>query len=493
MKKNLSWKWVGYSFLFVYAVFLIIMVFHHEALIDETQAWNIARDLPFFDMLKQMQQEGHPCLWHLILMPFAKLGFPVMTVSIISSIFMWLTAYLILFKSPFHPITRLCIVFSCPFLYLYSINSRVYVLIPFLLALIGMCYKKRKENPYLYCTLLGLLANTHIVMLGLSGMLFLGHFFEFVFKQKTENRIKHITGLFIILLFYLILILQINQSLSSNTMLDSFGFNYISEQNLWFNIKRFFEKFLIVFADQFHQILGMDILLSWVNPIFFVFVLLVIIFMKFYKTTIPFFIGYIFSIAVSAYIWFLNTHRACLIIIFGIFYLWYSYLEYSHHKLRLVLLQVIISVLCLATIPFGTMKAYNDYVGLSSGSKIIASYVEKNIQDDAIIILTNHQLGSPVAGYIPNKEMFYNPFQERFFTFESWEDFQYDIFDQYCFLLAVKKFSDRELYLLHSYMIYDSTDNEIEKLKERGYLKELLTTDISEENENYVLYRVIIK
>ena len=49
---------------------------HHEHWADEAQAWLLARDLNPLELFRQMKYEGHPFLWNLILMPFAKLGFP---------------------------------------------------------------------------------------------------------------------------------------------------------------------------------------------------------------------------------------------------------------------------------------------------------------------------------------------------------------------------------------------------------------------------------
>lgn len=43
---------------------------------DVAQAWLIARDLSVPELFAQLRYEGHPCLWYLLLMPFAKLGFP---------------------------------------------------------------------------------------------------------------------------------------------------------------------------------------------------------------------------------------------------------------------------------------------------------------------------------------------------------------------------------------------------------------------------------
>ena len=65
-----------------YAIVSLIGVITHESWSDEAQAWLIARDLGIFDIVKQMRYEGHSCLWHLVLFPFAQLGFPYETINL---------------------------------------------------------------------------------------------------------------------------------------------------------------------------------------------------------------------------------------------------------------------------------------------------------------------------------------------------------------------------------------------------------------------------
>ena len=55
----------------IYLAAVFFLVSRHENWRDEAQAWLLARDLNVFQLISQMKYEGHPCLWHLILMPFA--------------------------------------------------------------------------------------------------------------------------------------------------------------------------------------------------------------------------------------------------------------------------------------------------------------------------------------------------------------------------------------------------------------------------------------
>ena len=97
----------------IYAIVtFIITVFFHEKWRDEAQAWLIAKDLDIIGIIKQMSFEGHPPLWHLILMPFAKLGFPYITESIISWGIMVITVWIFLNKSTFKKETKILILLT---------------------------------------------------------------------------------------------------------------------------------------------------------------------------------------------------------------------------------------------------------------------------------------------------------------------------------------------------------------------------------------------
>ena len=60
-----------------YCVGHMLMFLVHEPWFDEALAWLIARDSSIYEILfVTPHYEGHPSLWHLILVPFAKLGAP---------------------------------------------------------------------------------------------------------------------------------------------------------------------------------------------------------------------------------------------------------------------------------------------------------------------------------------------------------------------------------------------------------------------------------
>ena len=76
--------------IFIFIVWFAISlfaIFHHEMWRDETQVWCIVRDLNLPEIFQTTRIEGHPMLWYLLVLPFAKLGLAVESIQIISFIF----------------------------------------------------------------------------------------------------------------------------------------------------------------------------------------------------------------------------------------------------------------------------------------------------------------------------------------------------------------------------------------------------------------------
>ena len=87
-----------------YSVFLIILwfvivlfaAFNHEIWRDEAQVWCIVRDLNFFDAFQMARNEGHPFLWYMVVMPFAKLGLPVEAMQIVGLMFVFASVFVLI-------------------------------------------------------------------------------------------------------------------------------------------------------------------------------------------------------------------------------------------------------------------------------------------------------------------------------------------------------------------------------------------------------------
>ena len=72
-----------YFLILVYLFLTSITAFNHELWRDEADVWLFARDTNFTGFFEYLSNSGHPGLWHLLLLPFAKLNFPNYTIQIL--------------------------------------------------------------------------------------------------------------------------------------------------------------------------------------------------------------------------------------------------------------------------------------------------------------------------------------------------------------------------------------------------------------------------
>ncbi len=155
----------------LYLVGHILMIFVHEPWFDEALAWLIARDSSLYEILfVAPHYEGHPSLWHLVLMPFAKLGAPYeLSLNLVSLIFSGIAMVLFIYKAPFKRIIRLLIPFTYFTFYQYSVISRPYSMMMLAFVLAAMAYKRRNDMPGRFVLTLLFLCMTSAYGLVISG------------------------------------------------------------------------------------------------------------------------------------------------------------------------------------------------------------------------------------------------------------------------------------------------------------------------------------
>lgn len=204
---------VRWAVFLIYLAALLFLVSRHENWRDEAQAWLMVRDLSVPQLIAQMKYEGHPCLWHLILMPFAKLGFPYRTMNLISAALVAAAVWLLLFRSPV-PLPLQCLApAGSALLYFLPVISRSYALIPLFLFFNAMYYGRRRARPLLYGLSLALLVQTHLYMIPVAGILSLFWLFEALAAWRKDRDgktlLRQALGLMLPLLSFLLFLAQI--------------------------------------------------------------------------------------------------------------------------------------------------------------------------------------------------------------------------------------------------------------------------------------------
>ncbi len=156
-----------------FCVLTVVMFVFHEPWYDEIQAWMVASDASFGEMIFTLPHyEGHPPFWTLILAIFAKTGVPMeIGLRIPNLLFAGLAAYLVIFKAPFKKWIRCMIPFSYFLFYQYTVICRPYSMMFLGFVLAALFYKERNKKPIRYLVALFLLCASSAYGILFAGVL----------------------------------------------------------------------------------------------------------------------------------------------------------------------------------------------------------------------------------------------------------------------------------------------------------------------------------
>jgi len=190
-----------------------VMLFQfHEAWRDESQAWVLVRNSSFSDLFRICASEGHPALWFLILYPFTRAGFSFYNFSYISIIIMTAAVGIWIYYGPFSLLTKLSVVFSPIFFYYNPIICRVYAVLVLLFMLIACIWEKRFQHTILYGILVGLLIQSHILVIGVALGLLIDMVLETVVNCKREKlKLSDVIGLIIPIISLICFLFELRQ------------------------------------------------------------------------------------------------------------------------------------------------------------------------------------------------------------------------------------------------------------------------------------------
>ena len=148
----------------LFAVLGIVGITHHEMWRDELQAWMIARDsVNITQLFQHLKYEGHPGLWHLLLMPLTRIfGVPEamqwLHLSIAS-----VTVFVLARFSPFTWPQKILISLGYFFFYEYAILSRNYGIGVLCIVIFCALFPRRDHKIISIAIVLALLAHTNIL------------------------------------------------------------------------------------------------------------------------------------------------------------------------------------------------------------------------------------------------------------------------------------------------------------------------------------------
>ena len=150
----------------------LFLVAYHEPWRDEAQAWLIVRDAKgLAEIAHLMGYEGSPALWHMILYPFVKLGFPYQTMNVVHSLLMVAAVAVFVLESPYTKTQKALFAAGYYVAYEYNAIARTYSMTALFLMLAAAYYGRKQKTPVPYCLFLALLANTNVFGLIIAAVL----------------------------------------------------------------------------------------------------------------------------------------------------------------------------------------------------------------------------------------------------------------------------------------------------------------------------------
>ena len=415
-KKNKILKVILYSLIIIlYTLLVSYIALKHESWRDEAQAWLIARDLSFIDIIKQMVYEGHPFLWHYILKIFIIIGFPYKYISFISIMVMAITASIILKKAPFNIFSKIIIIFSLPFIYTYSIVARSYCLVALSIILIASNYKDRHIHPIKYLLSILLLLNSHVIMYGMVGILLLLFYLEEIFKYKNKSK-KRIAFIIASMLACIIVIVFVCYPI----FLGYFNVSLLKEytpSKAFFILMRSVSYEIFNTSDKYYILLFIYFILF-----------LIYLFFKNYKNLLILFISVVYQAIIYHTIYYSNQQRLHSLIFIFIFIFWINKYEKKIKKFDFVF-SIVGFIILITTTYNGSYIIDYDLKYNYSSSKQTAIFIDNNIKKGSTFITNGcYKVHSIIPYLSKNDYKFYSLPRKDYFTYEVW-DHRHDSLD----------------------------------------------------------------
>lgn len=185
LRREIRARWPEWTALSLCVALLAFAIPYHEPFSDEAQAWQLARCLSLPSLFQTyLRCEGAPGLWHFLLWIMIRAHVSYAGLHWICGAIAVAATALLLFKSPFPRYLKLAFPFTFFLLFQYAVVARSYVLVPPLLYLVALWWKK---SPVVLSLLLGLLANVALHATVISGGLATIYVIEQVSKRGINK------------------------------------------------------------------------------------------------------------------------------------------------------------------------------------------------------------------------------------------------------------------------------------------------------------------
>jgi hypothetical protein len=477
-----------YFLILVYLFLTSITAFNHELWRDEADVWLFARDTNFTGFFEYLSNSGHPGLWHLLLLPFAKLNFPNYTIQILHLSIAVASIYLLLSYSNFPKYIQILLVFNYYLLYEYAIVCRNYSIGVFLMFAIAALYPKRFERPILYGFLIFLLCNTNLYCSIISSGIALIYFLEMIQEKKLSKSI--LLGFCLTLVGAIVLLVQVFPNPESgehkeifasmrNSMAVPISIIYsFSPGALKINYQ-ILPGFIIICLSLVVFFRTKIVFIFFVWSLSFLFLFYSFIYIRSYRHAGFVLFSFLFAYWIQAY--YRSEENAFKEFAFK------SIKEYLRKPLVLLNLFFVLSLLTSTKFAFQELR--KDILFSYSNAKEMAEFMVANKYDSNKNTIVAHgaDSGKTVLFYLKNTKEFYYPGIDSFGSYIHWDRKAWNsekMKMEEAFLIAKEKLKDRSDTLFLTGTPLSDTGKASELLYQTSKRNEFI------KEEEYYLYRL---
>ncbi|MDA8174706.1 MAG: hypothetical protein M0018_08985, partial [Nitrospiraceae bacterium] len=157
----------------------------------------------------QLNYEGTPGLWYMMLHIFARLGLPFFSEQVLNWAIAAAAVFIFLKHAPFSRLLKFAFAFSYLMSYEYAVIARNYSISVLLLFAIAAIYGSRFKRPLIFAALVFLLFNTNVHSFVPAAMLLFIFVYELFKIRLIENRKKCYAAVIIMILGALVCIWQL--------------------------------------------------------------------------------------------------------------------------------------------------------------------------------------------------------------------------------------------------------------------------------------------
>ena len=491
----LCWIWIN-----------LWIALRYEPWRDVAQSWMIVRQLSLPEMFWQLKNEGHPCLWFLLLFPLAKLSLPFYSILILSFLLVLAGLFMFLLIAPLSRTFKLAVVFSAMGMYYLPVISRNYALIPLLLMLVYSCYPKRLQRPIRYAVTLALLCQTHVLLFGLVCALSLLWSLEAValWRRRRDARRAFAASAAIVFGSIAFLVWQLNGGIGINKELLQVDFQSLSEL-LRSVLNALSLDGVSLTTIQLYDRGNTVWMLVLVPLALFCTAIWILWILRAPRSAAAFLAAVVWHIGIHVYVYQLTHMQHFLTLLWMmLFCILLAVGELKERKPARARIsnQSLVGVLTAATLAvvlLSCARVYSDILtecsdeGVNSKSIETAGYINFDLPEDSVVLIDNEIMATPVAALCGDGKL-YNPIRHNGHIFA--------LYDQQSEGWCAYGDLDAEIETLHAsgvsgalYLLVDVyAENDATSMSERSASSLELVRRFEGKTvrqEQYLLYRIV--